>query len=215
MLYQRYFLRMTQSNMTHVLGLLAGLAVALGLLLILRLILSSSQPIRMLVLHPENLSLAIMLVICIVIYAGECFFFRFKNLFHSLSTLFVCSVYFILKSTHPNIIDLSESMKHGFSTKLIANKHIDWCIVRIWTLYRRFIFLYCDVSFNKPRMYVWKIVTGRFIAFIFISNFTAAFSTSWSILFIFVYTKHDFAWKFFAIDIAALIWFSFVNYYSK
>lgn len=70
MLYQRYFLRMNQSNMTHVLGLLAGLALALGLLLILRLSLDDNQQFLALLERPENLSLAITLVVCIAVYAG-------------------------------------------------------------------------------------------------------------------------------------------------
>ncbi|KAG7212622.1 hypothetical protein KM043_012911 [Ampulex compressa] len=70
MLYQRYFLRMNQSNMTHVLGLLAGLALALGLLLVLRLVLTDNQPLFTLLERFENLSLAITLVACIAIYAG-------------------------------------------------------------------------------------------------------------------------------------------------
>ncbi|XP_012270785.1 adenylate cyclase type 5 isoform X2 [Orussus abietinus] len=70
MLYQRYFLRMNQSNMTHVLGLLAGLAFALGLLLILRLIFTGGQPLLDLLQRPENLFLALTLVTCIAIYAG-------------------------------------------------------------------------------------------------------------------------------------------------
>ncbi|XP_011330460.1 adenylate cyclase type 6 isoform X2 [Ooceraea biroi] len=68
MLYQRYFLRMNQSNMTHVLGLLAGLALALGLLLIVKLSLTN-QPLFTMLQRPENLSLAITLVTCIVVYA--------------------------------------------------------------------------------------------------------------------------------------------------
>ncbi|XP_014611837.1 PREDICTED: adenylate cyclase type 6 isoform X1 [Polistes canadensis] len=70
MLYQRYFLRMNQSNMTHVLGLLAGLAFALGMLLIVRLILTDDEPLLMLLRRSENLSLAITLVICIIVYAA-------------------------------------------------------------------------------------------------------------------------------------------------
>lgn len=70
MLYQRYFLRMNQSNMTHVLGLLVGLAFALGLLLIVRLILTNSEPLLMLLRRSENLSLAITLIICIIVYAA-------------------------------------------------------------------------------------------------------------------------------------------------
>jgi len=71
MLYQRYFLRMNQSNMTHVLGLLVGLAFALGLLLIIKLMLTGNQPLFTLLQRPENLSLAITLVTCIAIYAGK------------------------------------------------------------------------------------------------------------------------------------------------
>lgn len=71
MLYQRYFLRMNQSNMTHVLGLLVGLALALGLLLIMKLMLTGNQPLFTLLQRPENLSLAITLVTCIAVYAGK------------------------------------------------------------------------------------------------------------------------------------------------
>lgn len=70
MLYQRYFLRMNQSNMTHVLGLLAGLAFALGLLLVIKLILTDNELFFTLLQRTENLFLAITLVICIVVYAG-------------------------------------------------------------------------------------------------------------------------------------------------
>ncbi|XP_020289621.1 adenylate cyclase type 5 isoform X2 [Pseudomyrmex gracilis] len=69
MLYQRYFLHMNQSNMTHVLGLLAGLALALGLLLIVKLTLTSKHSLLTLLQRPENLCLAVTLVACIVIYA--------------------------------------------------------------------------------------------------------------------------------------------------
>lgn len=72
MLYQRYFLRMNQSNMMHVLGLLTGLALALGLL-ILRLIFTSDQPFFALIQRSENLSLALTLLACIAIYAGKNF----------------------------------------------------------------------------------------------------------------------------------------------
>lgn len=71
MLYQRYFLRMNQSNMTHVLGLLAGLVLALGLLLVLKLKLIDNPPFSMQLQRSENLFLAITLVGCIVVYAGE------------------------------------------------------------------------------------------------------------------------------------------------
>lgn len=71
MLYQRYFLRMNQSNMTHVLGLLAGLAFALGMLLMLRLVVEDSQQFLATLERPENLSLAVTLVICVAIYAGK------------------------------------------------------------------------------------------------------------------------------------------------
>ncbi|XP_067217239.1 adenylate cyclase type 6 isoform X2 [Linepithema humile] len=66
MLYQRYFLRMNQSNMTHVLGLLAGLAFALGLLLIVKL---TSGDLFTLLRRPDNLSLAITLLTCVIVYA--------------------------------------------------------------------------------------------------------------------------------------------------
>lgn len=71
MLYQRYFLRMNQSNMTHVLGLMAGLGLALGLLLIFRLIMDDHQRFFNALERPENLSLAVTLCVCIAIYAGE------------------------------------------------------------------------------------------------------------------------------------------------
>lgn len=70
MLYQRYFLRMNQSNMTHVLGLLTGLAFALGLLLVVGLILASEEPFHTLVQRSENLPLAVTIVTSITIYAG-------------------------------------------------------------------------------------------------------------------------------------------------
>nr|XP_034190588.1 adenylate cyclase type 6 [Osmia lignaria] len=70
MLYQRYFLRMNQSNTTHVLGLLAGLALALGLLLILRILLEDNQQFFVTLERPENLSLAVTLLICIMVYAA-------------------------------------------------------------------------------------------------------------------------------------------------
>ncbi|XP_074096910.1 adenylate cyclase type 6 isoform X1 [Cotesia typhae] len=69
MLYQRYFLRMNQSNMTHVLGLLTGLSIALGLL-VLRLIFTSDQPFITLIQRPENLSLTLAVLTCIAVYAG-------------------------------------------------------------------------------------------------------------------------------------------------
>jgi uncharacterized membrane protein YphA (DoxX/SURF4 family) len=71
MLYQRYFLRMNQSNMTHVLGLLAGLALALALLLIVKLSYTGKQPLFNMLQRPENLSLAVTLLTCIVVYAGN------------------------------------------------------------------------------------------------------------------------------------------------
>ncbi|XP_043523432.1 adenylate cyclase type 6 [Frieseomelitta varia] len=70
MLYQRYFLRMNQSNMTHVLGLLAGLALALGVLLVLRLIFEDDQQFLRTLERPENLSLAVTLVVCVAVYAA-------------------------------------------------------------------------------------------------------------------------------------------------
>lgn len=71
MLYQRYFLRMNQSNMTHVLGLLAGLALALGVLLLLKLFLDGNQQFLDTLERPENLFLAITLITCVAIYAGK------------------------------------------------------------------------------------------------------------------------------------------------
>ncbi|XP_046419665.1 adenylate cyclase type 6 [Neodiprion virginianus] len=70
MLYQRYFLRMNQSNMTHVLGLLSGLAVALGILLGLSLTFDSSDPFVDLLQKPQHLTLALTLIACIAVYAG-------------------------------------------------------------------------------------------------------------------------------------------------
>ncbi|KAG9432100.1 adenylate cyclase type 6 isoform X1 [Apis mellifera carnica] len=70
MLYQRYFLRMNQSNMTHVLGLLAGLALALGVLLLLKLFLDGNQRFFDTLERPENLFLAITLITCVAIYAA-------------------------------------------------------------------------------------------------------------------------------------------------
>lgn len=71
MLYQRYFLRMNQSNMTHVLGLLAGLAIALGFLLGLSLTFTSSAPILELVQRPVHLAMALTLIVCLGVYAGQ------------------------------------------------------------------------------------------------------------------------------------------------
>ncbi|CAL1678994.1 unnamed protein product [Lasius platythorax] len=68
MLYQRYFLRMNQSNMTHVLFLLVGLALALGLLLVAKLM-QTDKPLFTLLQRPENFSLAVTLVTCIAVYA--------------------------------------------------------------------------------------------------------------------------------------------------
>lgn len=85
MLYQRYFLRMNQSNMTHVLGLLVGLALALGLLLIMKLMLTGNQSLLTVLQKPENLSLAITLVTCIAVYAGKT---RSSQINFSQSTFF-------------------------------------------------------------------------------------------------------------------------------
>ncbi|XP_063987418.1 adenylate cyclase type 6 isoform X2 [Diachasmimorpha longicaudata] len=68
MLYQRYFLRMNQSNMTHVLGLLTGLTIALGLL-VLRLVVNSDLSFIGLLRRSENLFLSLTLFACIAIYA--------------------------------------------------------------------------------------------------------------------------------------------------
>lgn len=70
MLYQRYFLRMNQSNMTHVLILLVGLALALGLLLVAKLMLTD-KPLFTLLQRPENFSLGVTLVTCIAVYIGK------------------------------------------------------------------------------------------------------------------------------------------------
>lgn len=71
MLYQRYFMRMNQSNMLHVICLMSGFALALGLLLILRLSLSGNQPLAILLQRSENFFLAVTLLACILIYAGK------------------------------------------------------------------------------------------------------------------------------------------------
>ncbi|KAK0075970.1 hypothetical protein PV325_006073 [Microctonus aethiopoides] len=55
--------------MTHVLGLLTGLSITLGLLII-RLIFTSDQSFITLIQRSENLSLALTLLACITIYAG-------------------------------------------------------------------------------------------------------------------------------------------------
>lgn len=78
MLYQRYFLRMNQSNMIHVLGLLVGLAFALGLLLIVKLM---SGDLFNLLQRPDNLSLAITLLTCVIVYAGK---ILITLIFHSI-----------------------------------------------------------------------------------------------------------------------------------
>lgn len=70
MLYQRYFLRMNQSNMTHVLILLVGLALALGLLLVAKLMLTD-KPLFTLLQRLENFSLGVTLVTCIAVYIGK------------------------------------------------------------------------------------------------------------------------------------------------
>lgn len=85
MLYQRYFLRMNQSNMTHVLGLLVGLALALGLLLVTKLVLTGNQPLFTSLQRPENLSLAVTLVTCIAVYIGK---IRSSQINFSHSTFF-------------------------------------------------------------------------------------------------------------------------------
>jgi hypothetical protein len=66
MLYQRYFLRMNQSNMTHLLGLLLGLCSVLGLLQLSVALYSSSW-------EPDSglIAVGVTLACCVAVYAGE------------------------------------------------------------------------------------------------------------------------------------------------
>jgi hypothetical protein len=67
MLYQRYFLRMNQSNMTHLLGLLLALCSILGLLQLVAAFFSSSWGDR----EPGLIAMGMTLACCIAVYAGE------------------------------------------------------------------------------------------------------------------------------------------------
>ncbi|XP_063224763.1 adenylate cyclase type 6 [Bacillus rossius redtenbacheri] len=70
MLYQRYFLRMNQSNMTHLLGLLLALCSVLGLLQIASVFGAGSQdPLRSGV-PPEAAAMGLTLTCCILVYGG-------------------------------------------------------------------------------------------------------------------------------------------------
>jgi hypothetical protein len=66
MLYQRYFLRMNQSNMTHLLGLLLGLCSVLGLLQLSVALYSNSW-------GGESglIAVGVTLACCVAVYAGE------------------------------------------------------------------------------------------------------------------------------------------------
>jgi hypothetical protein len=67
MLYQRYFLRMNQSNMTHLLGLLLALCSVLGLLQLTAVLFSSSWGGR----EPGLIAVGMTLTCCVAVYAGE------------------------------------------------------------------------------------------------------------------------------------------------
>lgn len=75
MLYQRYFLRMNQSNMTHLLGLLLALCSVIGLLQLAVALFSSSLG----VLEPGLIAVGVTVACCVAVYAGEladCLSFR-------------------------------------------------------------------------------------------------------------------------------------------
>jgi hypothetical protein len=67
MLYQRYFLRMNQSNMTHLLGLLLALCSVLGLLQLTAVLFYGSWGGR----EPGLIAVGMALTSCVVVYAGE------------------------------------------------------------------------------------------------------------------------------------------------
>jgi hypothetical protein len=67
MLYQRYFLRMNQSNMTHLLGLLLALCSVLGLLQLAAALFSNSWGGH----EPGLIAMGMTLACCVAVYAGE------------------------------------------------------------------------------------------------------------------------------------------------
>jgi hypothetical protein len=67
MLYQRYFLRMNQSNMTHLLGLLLALCSVLGLLQLAAALFSSWWEGR----DSGLVAVGMTLTCCVAVYAGE------------------------------------------------------------------------------------------------------------------------------------------------
>nr|CAD7456729.1 unnamed protein product [Timema tahoe] len=79
MLYQRYFLRMNQSNMTHLLGLLLALCLVLGLLQMAAIFVSDPRDNNNILLHtqddpssipPEVIAIGMTLTCCITVYGG-------------------------------------------------------------------------------------------------------------------------------------------------
>jgi hypothetical protein len=67
MLYQRYFLRMNQSNMTHLLGLLLALCSVLGLLQLTMALFSSTWDGG----EAGLIAMGMTLACCVAVYAGE------------------------------------------------------------------------------------------------------------------------------------------------
>lgn len=67
MLYQRYFLRMNQSNMTHLLGLLLALCSVIGLLQLAVALFSSWWG----GLEPGLVAVGMTVTCCVAVYAGE------------------------------------------------------------------------------------------------------------------------------------------------
>lgn len=67
MLYQRYFLRMNQSNVTHLLGLLLALCSVIGLLQLVVALFSSSLG----GLEPGLIAVGMTVTCCVAVYAGE------------------------------------------------------------------------------------------------------------------------------------------------
>nr|CAD7194630.1 unnamed protein product [Timema douglasi] len=77
MLYQRYFLRMNQSNMTHLLGLLLALCLVLGLLQMAAIFVSDPRDDNTLLhsqdnpsIPPEVIAIGMTLTCCITVYGG-------------------------------------------------------------------------------------------------------------------------------------------------
>jgi len=67
MLYQRYFLRMNQSNVTHLLGLLLALFSVIGLLQLVVALFSSSLG----GFEPGLIAVGMTVTCCVAVYAGE------------------------------------------------------------------------------------------------------------------------------------------------